>query len=174
MIKDLESANFQFELGRIQEFLLSHGYDVQFLKASQEILLDMLIVELPATPNSESGRVIISFIPLDSIKFPHLKLIQLHASSALEINVNTQDEVRSFLLKINNGLAMGSFALGDDAQLYFRQVIPMEKSYLLDAEWFLSSFSLFLQMFQVFSPLVLDVNKGLKSQAEALQAAFGG
>ncbi|MGB0522699.1 MAG: hypothetical protein ACPGJS_07050 [Flammeovirgaceae bacterium] len=173
MINDLESANFQFELTRIDELLTAQGYQVQFIKASQEILLDMLIVDLPDPPNQTENRVIISFIPLDSTKFPHLKLIQLHASSALTLNAGTETEVKSFLLNINNGLALGSFALGEDNQLYFRQVIPLEKAQILDHEWFLSTFSLFLQMFHVFSPLVFDVNAGLKSQTEALQAAFG-
>lgn len=173
MLHDLESANFQFELTRIDDLLTAQGYEVQFLKASQEIVLDMLIVELPTSFHPVQGRVIISFIPLDALKFPHIRLIQLHASSALTLKLATATAVKSFLLTINNGLALGSFALGDDDQLYFRQVIPLEKAHILDHEWFTSTFSLFLQMFQVFSPLVLEVNEGVKTETEALAAAFG-
>ena len=107
------------------------------------------------------------------LNFRTLSSIQLHASSELKLKSGTETAVKSFLLNINNGLALGSFALGDDEQLYFRQVIPLEKAHILDQEWFTSTFSLFLQMFQVFSPLVLEVNEGIKSQTEALQAAFG-
>ena len=74
MLNDLESANFQFELHRIDELLTAQGYQVQFLKASQELLIDMLVVELPDYFQPLQGRVIISFIPLDTFKFPHLKL----------------------------------------------------------------------------------------------------
>ena len=171
-MKDLESANFQFELSMLENLLETQGFQTQLIQASPEILIDMLIVELPPTPIDPAPRIIISFIPLDASKFPELKLIQLHASTVLNLQPIHQEAVKSFLLNINNGVAVGSFALGDDSQLYFRQVIPLEKGNIIEGAWFLSIFSLFMQMFQVFLPLIHEVNEGQKTHAEALRSAF--
>ena len=173
MMKDLESANYQFELSRIQEFLVFQGLEVQFINASEEILLDMLVVNIPPVAQLPPSRVIISFIPLDAFKFPHLKLVQLHATLEIDISLARQTVLKSFLLNINNGLALGSFAMGDN-QLYFKQVLTLEKASYCDQEWFTETYSLFIQMYQVFAPLVMDVNDGSKTQEEALRAAFGG
>lgn len=173
MMNDLESASYQFELSRIQELLLLQGFEVQFINASEEILLDMLVVHLPPFGAVPPSRVIISFIPLDTFKFPHLKLIQLHATVDLQFSLAKQAEVQAFLLTVNNGLALGSFAMGDD-QLYFKQVLTLDKTNLLDHDWFTETFSLFMQMYQVFTPLALEVNTGAKTRGEALAAAFGG
>jgi hypothetical protein len=122
MTDELHSAQYEAELGFIEEIFIALGYEsVHLFERSDEVSLPTLAVGLEPDAKGRGKNLALAFYPVP--EFEDTYFLQYYIELPFEVDAAGQERVVPLLPYVNQRLVIGHFGITDGEQsLHYRYV----------------------------------------------------
>jgi hypothetical protein len=135
------------------------GLQARLLESSEEVPLNILSVQLD---HGFPGRELIlnfNFLPFLEEELDYIKLLQFYSIMPCEIKCNN-DALKEFLLVVNGNLALGSFGLNNNNDVYLRYVLAAPKTKPINQDEIIEVVLIFNYTLNIYGGLVMKLAEG--------------
>lgn len=165
---DLINAKYAAELQFIQNALKEADFTAQFVDASSDIPMPLLIVTLPQDEKGRERFIHLLFVPVNEEDLKTVQFLQFYSLLPVPPG-NYPPELTTFILAANNQIALGHLGYDPNGGLSYRYVHVKEKYRMIDAALVQEMLEVFYYILDSVSPLVEQVAAGQISAAEAMK-----
>jgi hypothetical protein len=159
MISDEVQARHYADLDQIRRYMEEIGLQARLLESSEEVPLNILSVGLDHSFPDRELILNFNFLPFLEEELDYIKLLQFYSIMPCEIKCNT-DALKEFLLVVNGSLALGSFGLNNNNDVYLRYVLAAPKKKPINQDEIIEVVLIFNYTINIYGGLIMKLAEG--------------
>ena len=158
----------------IDLYMQDYGYESQMIKKTLKLPIDLLISTIKNDIEGRERYMQFMHIPMETeTGTKYIDLLQMYIKLPFDLNLECGIDTAAFITNINSSLPLGNFGIAEDNSVYFRYVLPVSKSKILDKDEFKEIVDIFIDMVDMFGEIIEEVANGSKDMYEAMDEMNG-